>query len=114
MRKYDFFIKDILAAIKSIEKFIEEMDFSEFEKDDKTSSAVLRKLEIIGEAAKRIPEGLKKEYGSIPWRGISGLRDKLIHGYFTVDYKLVWEVVKKRIPEVKPLFEQILDEIEEV
>ena len=70
------------------------MDFREFCADDKTSSAVIRKLEIIGEATKNIPDNIQKQYPNIPWREMAGMRDKLIHFYFGVDYKLVWTTIK--------------------
>lgn len=90
MRNHSLYLKDILTAITSIEEFVKGMDFDEFRKDDKTSSAVIRKFEIIGEATKKIPESLKKKYPEIPWKEMAGMRDKLIHFYFGIDYKLVW------------------------
>lgn len=75
MREYRLYLKDIVAAINSIEEFIAGMDLDAFEKDDKTSSAVLRKLEIIGEAVKQIPEEMRREYPQIPWREMAGMRD---------------------------------------
>lgn len=103
------FLRDILSAMEAIERFVEGMNFDEFVKDDKTSSAVIRKLEIIGEAARHIPESLREKFPDIPWRGMAGMRDRLIHGYFEVDYQLVWEVVKREIPKLKPRLKQILE-----
>ena len=77
------------------------MSFEEFAEDDKTSSAVLRKLEIIGEAAKNIPEQVKKECPGIPWNDMARIRDKLTHSYFGVDHEIVWKAVKERLPDVK-------------
>ncbi len=74
---------------------------------------LFRAIEIIGEAVKNIPEDTRKEYPEIPWKGMAGMRDKVIHGYFGVDIKVVWDTVKKRIPEVKPLFERMSGELEE-
>ena len=78
-RSYKLFAKDILHAIEKIEVFIDGMDFDQFEDDDKTFSAVLRKLEIIGEAVKQLPDQIKKNYRGIPWKEMAGMRDKLIH-----------------------------------
>jgi len=94
-------------------KFVEGMSYEEFAKDDKTVFAVIRAIEIIGEAVKNIPEDIRKEYPEIPWKGMTGMRDKVIHGYFGVDIKVVWDTVTKRIPGLKPLVENMLEELEE-
>ena len=107
-RDYSFYIKDILQSIGQIEQFVTEMSYEEFRNDDKTASAVIRKLEIIGEAAKHIPLKQKQAYPELPWTEMARMRDKLIHGYFGVDHEIVWKVVKLRLPEVKPLLEKII------
>jgi uncharacterized protein with HEPN domain len=89
------------------------MDFDVFDNDDKTSSAVVRKFEIIGEASKNIPEDTRLIYPHIPWKEMSGMRDKLIHSYFGVDYSLVWHTIKRRLPELKSAIENILQDLEQ-
>jgi uncharacterized protein with HEPN domain len=108
MRDYRIYLEDIVAAMQSIEKFIEGMDFDTFHGDDKTSSAVIRKLEIIGEAVKQVPMEIREGYPLIPWREMAGMRDKLIHFYFGVDHSLIWQTVTERIPHIKKEIQQIL------
>lgn len=111
-REYKFFIQDILDAIKEIEEFIGEMDFNEFCRDHKTRGAVLWRIETIGEATKNIPKTIRTKYKELPWKDMTAIRDKIAHFYFGIDYKIVWEVVKKRLPEIKPKIIQILKDLE--
>ncbi len=72
---------------------------------------MIRKFEIIGEAAKQVPENIKQEYPSVPWKEMAGMRDKLIHFYFGVNYELLWQTIRNRIPEIKPVILQILQDL---
>ncbi|MDD5450885.1 MAG: DUF86 domain-containing protein [Desulfovibrionales bacterium] len=110
MRDYKLYLKDILEAMTSIETFVEGMDFESFRADDKTSSAVIRKFEIIGEAAKKVPDEIRQDYPSVPWKEMAGMRDKLIHFYAGVDYPLVWKTITRRLPEVKLHIQKIVEE----
>lgn len=109
-RDYKLFLRDIIDAMDSIEEFLGDMNFNELSKDDKTSSAIIRKFEIIGEASKHLPDGLKESHPEIPWKDMSGMRDRLIHAYFGIDYKLVWEAIKTEIPKLKPRLKEIRKE----
>jgi len=111
-RDYKLFIKDILTSINKIDDFIGDINLDEFLKDEKTKSAVVREIEVIGEATKNIPEIIRKKYKDLPWIDMAKMRDKIIHFYFGVDYEIVWEVVKKRLPEIKFLIEKILEDLE--
>jgi len=84
MREYSLYLKDILEAMASIEKFVAGMEFEDFKNDDRTSSAVIRKFEIIGEAIKHIPDEIRNKYPQIKWKQMAGMRDRLIHFYFGV------------------------------
>lgn len=100
-----------MPTIESIERFVEGMSFEQFQNDDKTSSAVIRKFEIIGEAAKNISESIKQQHPSVPWKEMAGMRDRLIHGYFGIDYQLVWSTIKNRLPEARSVIKAISNKI---
>jgi uncharacterized protein with HEPN domain len=111
MRDYTLYLKDILEAMEAIEKFVEGIDFDNFQKNDMVSSAVIRKFEIIGEATKNVPETIRSKYPEIPWKEMAGMRDRLIHFYFVVKYSLVWQTVKDIIPSIKPLIYKIIEDV---
>ncbi len=100
-RKASLYIKDITDAITKIEQFIEGMDFNDFIQDDKTASAVVRKIEIIGEATKQLPKEVRDRFPEIPWTSMAKTRDKIIHFYHGVDYEIIWEIIKKDLPSLK-------------
>ena len=84
------YLNDILESIINIKSFIHDMDFLTFQEDKKSQYAVIRALEIIGEASKKVPKEVQNTYSDIPWRFMAGMRDKLIHDYFGVDIQVVW------------------------
>jgi uncharacterized protein with HEPN domain len=106
------YIEDILDAMEKAELLLDDITFAEFEQDFRINFAVVRALEIVGEATKRLPTAVREAYPDIPWREMAGMRDRIIHGYDTVDLQIVWETVKRRIPEVKPQIERILRDYE--
>lgn len=109
-REFLDYLDDIVNALNKVEDFTKDMKYEEFIEDDKTTFAVIRALEIIGEAVKKIPPSIKKQHPQIPWKDMAGMRDKLIHEYFGVKTKVVWETIKQDIPPLKPLFQRILAE----
>lgn len=89
--------------MEAIQEFVYNMDFENFEKDDKTLSAVIRKFKIIGEATKNIPKNIRKNFPDIPWLEMAAFRDKLIHFYFGLDPKILWDTVKFKLPRIEIL-----------
>ena len=110
-REFKHYVLDIVDSIEKIEKFTKGMRLQDFEKDDKTVFAVIRALEIIGEAVKRIPASVKNKYKQVPWKKMAGMRDKLIHEYFGVNTKVVWQTVREDIPSISSLMKQISREL---
>ncbi len=97
------YIEHILLCIKKIEEYTKELDRNGFSENELIQDAVIRNVEIIGEATKKISTDLKSQYREIPWKEMSGMRDKLIHDYFGVDVDVVWKTVKEDIPFLKDL-----------
>ena len=106
------YLEDIIEAMNRAEEFIGNIAIEDFAKDQKTVFAVVRALEIIGEAVKNIPENVKTAYPQVPWRSMAGMRNKLIHEYFGVKLELIWKTAKKKIPPLKPIFQKILQDME--
>jgi len=102
-----FFIKSILNNLTEIQQFIEGLDYKTFKNEKKTQYAVFKAFENIGEAVKNISAGTRRRHRFIPWREIAGLRDKLIHGYFGIEAKIIWKAAKKEVPDLKKLFSKI-------
>lgn len=103
------FLSDIKEAIRRIDLYIEKMNYEEFLKDIKTQDAIVRNFEIMGEATKNISNDFKKKYPKIPWKELAGVRDRLIHHYFGVNYDIIWVIVKEELAEIIPQIEEILD-----
>ena len=99
-RDYKVQLEDMLEAARRIEEYVGSMTEKEFYSDTKTFDAVIRNLEVIGEAAKNIPREIKGRNLGIEWKKIAGLRDVLIHEYFGIDEEIVWDVVKNKIPDL--------------
>lgn len=111
-REYKAYLRDILEAIRKIERYSEDISFEEFVDDELIQDGIVRNLEIIGEAVKYIPEDAKKDYPEVEWRKIAGLRDILIHAYFGIDVEVIWDIVKNKIPNLKEKIEKILSKFD--
>jgi uncharacterized protein with HEPN domain len=101
------FIEHILLCIDKIQEYTKNLNSQEFNKNELIQDAVIRNIEIIGEATKKISKDLKSQYPEIPWKEMSGMRDKLIHDYFGIDVDVVWNTVNEDIPYLKSLIENI-------
>lgn len=109
--EYKDYVADIADSISKIEKFVGNFSFEEFEKDEKTIYAVVRAIEIIGEAIKNIPASVKRSHKEIPWKDATDMRNKLIHEYFGVNIKVVWKTIQEDIPELKEKMAELLKEL---
>jgi uncharacterized protein with HEPN domain len=106
-RDYQDYLRDILDSINDIENFIRGINFEGFKRDKKTIYAVVRSIEVIGEATKKIPKASKDKYPVIPWKKMAEMRDKLIHEYFGIDVEILWKTIKEDIPPLKHLIQNI-------
>jgi uncharacterized protein with HEPN domain len=107
MRDERLLLRDILNALDRIDSFTRGMTFDAFTADEKTVNAVIYNFLIIGEAVKLLPETLTGKYPEIPWRQVAGMRDKLTHAYFSVDYELVWNTIRVVLPQFRSVIEKI-------
>jgi uncharacterized protein with HEPN domain len=108
-RDYKVFLDDILEASEAIQTYVEGMSCEEFADDPKTRDAVIRNLEVIGEATKNIPQVVRDQRPAVEWKRIAGLRDILIHHYFGVDIKIIWDIVENKIPLLRDQIGSLLD-----
>jgi uncharacterized protein with HEPN domain len=102
------FVEDILESMNKIERYIKGLTYELFLKNEMVVDAVIRNLEIIGEASKNIPEDIREKYPNIPWRRMVGLRNIALHEYFGIDLGIIWEIITKNLPETKPKIKMLL------
>ncbi|HUT31038.1 MAG TPA: DUF86 domain-containing protein [Sedimentisphaerales bacterium] len=107
-RPIDLLLNDIRQAIDRIEEYIENLSFDGFSDDQKSADAVVRNLEIMGEAAKRLPQELKEKYSEIEWHKVVGLRHRIVHEYFGIDLEIIWQILQKDLPELKQQIQQVI------
>ncbi len=109
VRVYIHFLRDMLEHAQKARNFVEGMSGDEFLRDEKTVFAAIRALEIVGEAAKQVPDSVREQHPDIAWRDISRMRDKLIHHYFGVNLKLVWKTLQDDLPVLIPKLEKLIE-----
>lgn len=107
-RDYKLYLEDILSAIGRIRRYVSGSSRESLAGDEKTLDAVVRNLEIIGEAAKKVPEDIRSQHPSVDWKKIAGLRDILIHEYFGVDVEIVWDIIENKLPVLEQQIQSIL------
>lgn len=106
-RPVDLLLDDICEAIDRIEQYISGMSFDVFSNDRKSVDAVVRNLEIIGEASNRLPTDFKNSHSQIEWHKVVGLRHRIVHEYFGVDLKIVWQILQKDLPSLREAISQV-------
>lgn len=102
------FLEDIELSMSRIIGYTKDISFESFKKDYKTVDAVIRNLEIIGEASKNLPDNLKLSYQTVPWKEMYRLRNRISHEYFGIDYEIIWEIIKSDIPSAHSSIKDII------
>ena len=109
-RRDELYLADIAEAAKRAISYTAELSYEQFLDNTQVQDAVLRNLQVIGEASKKVSASLRKAYPNLPWREMAGIRDRVVHDYFGVDYRVVWEVVQRDLPRLLSLIQVILDQ----
>ena len=104
-------LDDMLLAIRKVRSYTKGMTKNELLEDERTLDAVIRNLEVLGEAAKYLPKDLRDQYRDIEWRKIAGLRDILIHQYFGIDIHIIWDILETKLPSLEKNLQRILEDL---
>lgn len=112
-RTHKMFVEDIMEAVNKVDHYIKGFTYEAFVKNEMAVDAVMRNLEIIGEASRNIPDDVREKYPDIPWGRMVGLRDIAIHEYFGVDLGIIWQIITRNLPETKPKIAAMLKSFNE-
>ena len=108
-RLWKYRINDILDSIKKIQSYVEQMEFEDFRRDEKTIDAVIRNFIVIGEAARHIPDDISAKYSNIPWRVMGDMRNFAVHKYWGVEMRTIWKTIREDLPPLLPVLNQVID-----
>ena len=109
-RSWEILFEDIIESINKIEEYTQNLTFEDFERTPLRIDAVVRNIEIIGEASKNIPEEIQNKFKDIPWKKIKGIRNRIVHEYFSVDISIIWFIVKNELESLKNSLQKHLAE----
>lgn len=112
-RNPKLFLTDIFESIELIEKYTKNLKYNKFLENNKAQDAVMRRIEIIGEATKNVPLKIRKEYPDIPWKQMAGMRNMLAHEYFGIVMKRIWDTTQKDLPNLKKQILKIIEELQD-
>ena len=112
-RTYIDYLRDMLTYAETAEGFVGDLDFESFRSDTEKTFAVVRALEVVGEAAKNIPVAIRRRYPEVPWSKVVGMRNIVIHGYFGVDLEVIWKTVREDLPPLRAALARMLEELEQ-
>src|SRR3989304_6491303 len=107
-RNYLLYLEDILESVNNVQSYVASLSFNDLIRDRMRLDAIIRNFEIIGEAGSKIPQEIKDKYSSVEWRKISGFRNVLAHEYFGIDYEIMWEIIKNKLPNLQKDTKSIL------
>ncbi|MBI5303994.1 MAG: DUF86 domain-containing protein [Chloroflexi bacterium] len=110
-RVYTDYLQDIVDYSEKAMRFVRDVSFDEFGDDEEKIFAVVKMIEIVGEAARHLPKNLRNKYNAIPWKQVTGMRDKMTHEYFSVDLEVVWRTVQEDLPPLRDIAKKMLEDI---
>ena len=109
-RDYKVYLQDVVDAAGKVRSYTTGQSFKAFSEDTKTVDAVVRNLEVIGEAIKQVPDDFRSKHADVEWKKIAGLRDILVHQYFGVDVEIIWDIVQNKLPALEAQIRKIIEE----